>query len=82
LDDHAARIASRRLKPRQRTIAEALSAGSSDREIASSLGISTNTVREHAAALHQAFGTSTRSELIAALGAVDRSRNETARSTR
>jgi DNA-binding CsgD family transcriptional regulator len=68
LDERAARIASRRLTPRQRTVANALSTGSSDRAIAASLGISTNTVREHAAALHEAFGTRTRSELIAVLG--------------
>jgi DNA-binding CsgD family transcriptional regulator len=63
------RINARRLTPRQRAVADALSAGVTDRAIAASLGISTNTVREHAAALHAAFGTRTRSELVAALAA-------------
>jgi DNA-binding CsgD family transcriptional regulator len=67
LDDRAGRIASQRLTPRQHTIAHALSAGLADRAIGAALGISTNTVREHAAALHEVFGTRTRSELIAAL---------------
>ena len=72
LRDRAGRIASQRLTPRQHTIADALSLGLADRAIAASLGISTNTVREHAAALHEAFGTSTRSELVAALASVNR----------
>jgi DNA-binding CsgD family transcriptional regulator len=71
-DNQVARMAGRRLTPRQRTVAEGLSAGLADRQIAASMGISPNTVREHAAAIHDAFGTRTRSELIAALGAVDR----------
>jgi DNA-binding CsgD family transcriptional regulator len=70
LDARAGGIASRRLTPRQRTVAEALSAGLADRTIAAALGISRNTVREHAAALHEVFGTSTRPELVAALARV------------
>jgi DNA-binding CsgD family transcriptional regulator len=69
-DDRAGRTTSRRLTPRQRTIADALSAGLADRAIAASLGITRNTMRDHAAALHEAFGTRTRSELVAALAAV------------
>ena len=71
-DDQVARMAARRLTPRQQAVAEALSTGLADRQIAASMGISLNTVREYAATLHTAFGTRTRSELIAALGAVDR----------
>ncbi len=72
MDDRAGRIASRTLTRRQSTIADALSSGLADRTIAGALGISTATVREHAAALHEAFGTRTRSELVAALAAVHR----------
>ena len=71
MDDRAGRIASRRLTPRQYTIADALSSGLADRTIAHTLGISTTTVREHAAAL-TSLRTRTRSELVAALAAVHR----------
>lgn len=69
-DSRLRRINARRLTPRQRTIADALSSGLANQAIAALLGISTNTVRDHAAALHLAFGTRTRSELVAALAAV------------
>jgi Bacterial regulatory proteins, luxR family len=47
--------------------AQAVAHGLSDREIADSLEISTATVHEHVAALHQVLGTSTRPRLVAEL---------------
>ncbi len=61
------RLAEHALTPRERTVATAVEVGSGDRAIAVSLGISVATVRQHVRALHRAFGTRTRPELVAAL---------------
>ena len=51
----------------QWAVAQAVARGLSDREIADSLQISTSTVHEHVAALHELLGTNTRPRLVAEL---------------
>jgi len=63
------RLAGKRLTRRQHMVALAIATGSPDRVVATSLGISIATLRQHVLALHDAFGTRTRPQLVAVLTA-------------
>ena len=61
------RLAIGLLTARQREVALAVAQGLGDRAIAARLGVSPATVHDHVAALHAAYGTGARVELVAAL---------------
>lgn len=63
------RLAIGTLTARQREVALAVARGLGDRAIATRLGVSPTTVHDHVAALHAAYGTRARAELVAALSA-------------
>ena len=63
------RLAIGTLTARQREVAVAVAQGLGNREIAARLGVSPTTVHDHVAALHTAYGTRARVELVAALSA-------------
>jgi DNA-binding CsgD family transcriptional regulator len=63
------RLAIGMLTARQREVALSVAHGLGDRAIAARLGVSPATVHDHVAALHAAFGTRARVELVAALSA-------------
>jgi DNA-binding CsgD family transcriptional regulator len=66
-DALAGRFARTSLTPRQRQVAQAVASGLSDASVAERLGIAAVTVHEHVAALHAAFGTSSRAQLVSEL---------------
>jgi PAS domain S-box-containing protein len=64
-------VAAAKLTPRQQQVLESLLTGRSKKEIAFALHISPHTVHNHVKAVYQAFGVSSRGELLArCLGAV------------
>jgi len=66
-------VAAAKLTPRQQQVLESLLTGRSKKEIAFALHISPHTVHNHVKAVYQAFGVSSRGELLArCLGAVAR----------
>jgi len=66
-DPVASRLAAGSLTGRQREVGLAVARGLTDRTVATDLGISVATVHDHVGALHAAYGTGTRAELVAAL---------------
>lgn len=66
-DPVASRLAAGSLTGRQREVGLAVARGKTDRTIATDLGISASTVHDHVGALHAAYGTASRAELVAAL---------------
>ena len=64
-------VAAAKLTPRQQQVLESLLTGQSKKEIAFALHISPHTVHNHVKAVYQAFGVSSRGELLArCLGAI------------